>query len=255
MASGICFTQSNTEKRYEDEVSISLVKGTHNLPTIKNDVSSVPNENHYSFEVSSSYVFSSKGSKQDDCPLIFVTYYPSSGNNPCYFNFSYNNHKITFFLYLLTPNTVGSNIFNKMKYTINGTDKTVDLDIYSKFEIQVNDGDEIIFHSDNYTSCNNIKDITRSDNYYVDQYGLSGNHPAQLLYYNNSNDVTNDMFTLYHKLNDVIYADVYGHHDITINNVTEDSIAYMYVVPKCIYVHPWHAGYSQENASDSTDNV
>ena len=255
MATGICFTQSNTEKRYEDGVSISLVKGTHNLPTIKNDVLSVANENHYSFEVSSSYIYSSKGNKDDSMPLIFVTYYPSFGKNPCYFNFSYNNHKITFFLYLLTPNTVGSNVFNKMKYTINGTDKTVDLDIYSKFEISVNDGDEIIFHSDNYTSFNNIRDITRSDNHYVDPYGLSGNHPAQLLYYNSSEDVKNDMFTLYHKLNDVIYADGYYHHNITINNVTEDSIAYMYVVPKYIYVHPWHAGYSKKNASDSTDNV
>ena len=103
-------------KKYEDGVSISLVKGTHDLPTIKNDVLSVANENHYSFEVSSSYVFSNKGSKRDDCPLIFVTYYPSSGKNPLYFNFSYNNHKITFYLFLLTPNTGNSNVFDKMSY-------------------------------------------------------------------------------------------------------------------------------------------
>ena len=255
MATGICYTQSGTEKRYEDEVSISLVKGTHDIPTIKNDVLSVANENHYSFEVSSSYIFSNKGSKRDDCPLIFVTYYPSSGKNPCYFNFGYNNHKITFFLYLLTPNTVGYNVFNKMKYTINGADKTVDLDANSKFEIYVNDSAEIIFHSDNYTSWYNIRNITRSKNYYVDPFGLSGNKTAQLLYYNSSDDVKNDMFTLYHKINGVSYTNMNYHHDITISNITEDSIAYMYVVPHYIYVHPWHAGYSQKGESDRTDNV
>ena len=119
MASGICFTQSNTEKRYEDEVSISLVKGTHNLPTIKNDVLSVANENHYSFEVSSTYIYSSKGDKVDNMPLIFVTYYPSSGKNPCYFNFNYKGHTVKIILYYLWPNNgIKFEPFNK-NYSFN----------------------------------------------------------------------------------------------------------------------------------------
>ena len=256
MATGICYTQSGSMKKYEDEVSISLVKGTHDIPTIKNDVLSVANENHYSFEVSSSYVFFYKGSsKIDGCPLIFVTYYPSSGKNPCYFNFDYNKHKITFFLYLLTPNTVGSNVFNKMKYTINGADKTVDLDANSKFEIYVNDSAEIIFHSDNYTSWSNIRNITKSGNYYVDSFGLSNTKTPQLIYYNYTADYTKDMFTLYHKINGVSYTNMDDHHDITISNITEDSIAYMYVVPHYIYVHPIHAGFSNSSSSDSTNYI
>ena len=87
MAYGICYTQSGTEKRYEDRVYISLVKGTHDLPTIKHDTSSVPGEDHYSFEVSTYYKLYSKGNYRSDMPLIFVTYYPTSSENPCYFNF------------------------------------------------------------------------------------------------------------------------------------------------------------------------
>lgn len=106
MASGICYTQSGTKKRYEDGVSISLVKGTHDLPTIKNDVLSVANENHYSFEVSSSYKLHSKGNYMGDMPLVFVTYYPSSEKNPCYFNFDYNYIDIEILLEFVWPSYV-----------------------------------------------------------------------------------------------------------------------------------------------------
>ena len=34
MATGICYTQSGNVKRYEDGVTISLVKGIHDLPTL-----------------------------------------------------------------------------------------------------------------------------------------------------------------------------------------------------------------------------
>ena len=43
MATGICYTQSGGMKKYEDKVYISLVKGTHDLPTIKNNVLSIIN--------------------------------------------------------------------------------------------------------------------------------------------------------------------------------------------------------------------
>lgn len=107
MATGICYTQSGNAKRYEDGVSISLVKGTHDLPTIKNDVLSVANENHYSFEVSSSYKLNSKSPyPEDNAPLIFVTYYPSSGKNPRYFNFAYNYIDIEILLEFVWPSYV-----------------------------------------------------------------------------------------------------------------------------------------------------
>ena len=103
-------------KRYEDGVSISLVKGTHDIPTIKNDILSVANENHYSFEVSTYYKLHSKGNYRGDMPLVFVTYYPSSNNNPCYFNFDYNNHTVKIILYYLWPIIVQFKPFNKNNY-------------------------------------------------------------------------------------------------------------------------------------------
>ena len=143
-----------------------------------------------------------------------------------------------------------------MKYTINGADKTVDLDVNnSKFEIYVNNSDEIIFHSDNYTSWSNIRNIIRSENGYADSLGLSNTKTPQLKYYNYTADYTKDMFTLYHKINGVSYTNMVYHHDITINNVTENSIVYMYVVPHYIYVHPWHAGFSNSSSSDSTNYI
>lgn len=157
MATGICYTQSGNVKKYEDGVTISLVKGTHDLPTIKNDVLSVANENHYSFEVSSSYKFSSKSPyPEDNAPLIFVTYYPSSGKNPRYFNYKNITKKYTAFLWIGDIKTNGGsgieyfskwcnfdfcnklsgplidNIgFNYTTLTVNGDDKpTININFY-----------------------------------------------------------------------------------------------------------------------------
>ena len=251
MATGVCYTQSGNVRRYEDGVTISLVKGIHDLPTLSTTTTNI---RKYEFDVSSSYNFVQKGVYRGDMPLVFVTYYPSYGKNPCYFNFNYNTHKLTIFLYLLTPNSSGSNVFNKIKYNINNESKLVDLDNYGKITLNVTDKDNIIFDYTNYKSKYDISQFVRTSSDIAINYGLTND--AKLNYYNTNYDVTDDMFTLYHKLNGTKYTTVSAHHhDITINNVTEDSIAYMYVVPKYIYVHPWHAGYSQENASDRTDNV
>ena len=109
MATGICYTWSGPKKRYEDKVSISLEKGNYDLPAIKNDVLSVANENHYSFEVSSHYKLHSKGNYSGDMPLVFVTYYPDSGKTPCYFNFDYNYIDIEIQLLFLWPGYVKFN--------------------------------------------------------------------------------------------------------------------------------------------------
>lgn len=58
------------------------------MPTIKNDVITVANENHYSFDADENCVYKSKGEKDETLPLIFVTYYPNKGQNPAYFNYN-----------------------------------------------------------------------------------------------------------------------------------------------------------------------
>ena len=251
MATGICYTQSGNVRRYEDGVTISLVKGIHDLPTLSTTTTNI---RKYEFDVSSSYNFVQKGAYRGDMPLVFVTYYPSYGKNPCYFNFNYNTHKLTIFLYLLTPNSSGSNVFNKIKYNINNESKLVDLDNDSKITLNVTDKDNIIFDYTNYKGRYDISQFVRTSSNIATNYGLING--AKLNYYNTNYDVTNDMFTLYHKLNGTKYTTVSAHHhNISISNITEDSIAYMYVVPRYIYVHPVHAGFSPKMDSDATDYV
>ena len=251
MATGVCYTQSGNVRRYEDGVTISLVKGIHDLPTLSTTTTNI---RKYEFDVSSSYNFVQKGAYRGDMPLVFVTYYPSYGKNPCYFNFNYNTHKLTIFLYLLTPNSSGSNVFNKIKYNINNESKLVDLDNDSKITLNVTDKDNIIFDYTNYKGRYDISQFVRTGSNIAENYGLING--AKLNYYNTNYDVTNDMFTLYHKLNGTKYTTVSAHHhNISISNITEDSIAYMYVVPRYIYVHPVHAGFSPKMDSDATDYV
>ena len=251
MATGICYTQSGNVRRYEDGVTISLVKGIHDLPTLSTTTTNI---RKYEFDVSSSYNFVQKGVYRGDMPLVFVTYYPSYGKNPCYFNFNYNTYKLTIFLYLLTPNSSGSNIFNKIKYNINNESKLVDLDNDSKITLNVTDKDNIVFDYTNYKSKSDISQFVRTSSNIATNYGLTND--AKLNYYNTNYDVTDDMFTLYHKLNGTKYTTVSAHHhNISISNITEDSIAYMYVVPRYIYVHPVHAGFSPRMDSDATDYV
>ena len=251
MATGVCYTQSGNVRRYEDGVTISLVKGIHDLPTLSTTTTNI---RKYEFDVSSSYNFVQKGVYRGDMPLVFVTYYPSYGKNPCYFNFNYNTHKLTIFLYLLTPDSSGSNVFNKIKYNINNESKLVDLDNYSKITLNVTDKDNIIFDYTNYKSKSDISQFVRTSSNIATNYGLTKD--AKLNYYNTNYDVTDDMFTLYHKLNGTKYTTVSAHHhNISISNITEDSIAYMYVVPRYIYVHPVHAGFSPRMDSDTTDYV
>lgn len=251
MVTGVCYTQSGNVRRYEDGVTINLVKGIHDLPTLSTTTTNI---RKYEFDVSSSYNFVQKGAYRGDMPLVFVTYYPSYGKNPCYFNFNYNTHKLTIFLYLLTPNSTGSKVFNKIKYNINNESKLVDLDNDSKITLNVTDKDNIIFDYTNYKGRYDISQFVRTSSNIATNYGLTNG--AKLNYYNTNYDVTNDMFTLYHKLNGTKYTTVSAHHhNISIGNITEDSIAYMYVVPRYIYVHPVHAGFSPKMDSDATDYV
>lgn len=251
MATGVCYTQSGNVRRYEDGVTISLVKGIHDLPTLSTTTTNI---RKYEFDVSSSYNFVQKGVYRGDMPLVFVTYYPSYGKNPCYFNFNYNTHKLTIFLYLLTPDTFGYNVFNKIKYNINNESKLVDLDNDAKITLNVTDKDNIIFDYTNYKGRYDISQLVRTSSIIAENYGLTND--SKLNYYNTNYDVIDDMFTLYHKLNGTKYTTVSAHHhNISISNITEDSIAYMYVVPRYIYVHPVHAGFSPRMDSDATDYI
>ena len=99
MASGICYTQSGGVKKYDGIVVPGVAKGDKSYnpgyENIKHDTSSVPGEDHYSFDDPSSYTLVEKGSStRDDCPLIIVTYYPVAPANPCYFNYKKNNSNI-----------------------------------------------------------------------------------------------------------------------------------------------------------------
>ena len=99
MATGICYTQSGGEKKYDGIVVPGVAKGDKSYnpgyDNIKHDTSSVPGEDHYSFDDPSSYTLVEKGSSaRDDCPLIIVTYYPVAPANPCYFNYNKNNSNI-----------------------------------------------------------------------------------------------------------------------------------------------------------------
>ena len=92
MASGICYTQSGGTKKYDGIVVPTVAKGDKSYnpgyENIKHDTSSVPGEDHYSFDDPSSYTLVEKGSSaRDDCPLIIATYYPVAPANPCYFNY------------------------------------------------------------------------------------------------------------------------------------------------------------------------
>ena len=109
MASGICYTQSGGTKKYDGIVVPAVAKGDKSYnpgyDNIKHDTSSVPGENHYSFDDPSSYTLVEKGSSaRDDCPLIIVTYYPVAPANPCYFNYKkkdydkYIDYYVTFTL-------------------------------------------------------------------------------------------------------------------------------------------------------------
>ena len=109
MASGICYTQSGGTKKYDGIVVPAVAKGDKSYnpgyDNIKHDTSSVPGEDHYSFDDPSSYTRVEKGSSaRDDCPLIIVTYYPVAPANPCYFNYKkkdydkYIDYYVTFTL-------------------------------------------------------------------------------------------------------------------------------------------------------------
>ena len=92
MATGICYTKSGNVKKYDGIVVPAVAKGDKSYnpgyDNIKHDTSSVPGEDHYSFDDPSSYTLVEKGSSaRDDCPLIIVTYYPVAPANPCYFNY------------------------------------------------------------------------------------------------------------------------------------------------------------------------
>ena len=71
------------------------------------------------------YSYSSKGAKDDNMPLIFVTYYPSSGKNPCYFNF-----KIKGKMY---------NIYCRVKYLNNDTGNSTSYDDYDQNSVDFGD--------------------------------------------------------------------------------------------------------------------
>ena len=116
MATGICYTLSGGTKKYDGIVVPTVAKGDNSYnpgyENIKHDTSSVPGEDHYSFDDPSSYTLVEKGSSaRDDCPLIIATYYPVAPANPCYFNYKKKDKPDTFINYDVTL-TLNSGMLN-----------------------------------------------------------------------------------------------------------------------------------------------
>lgn len=221
MATGICYTQSGTEKRYEDGVSISLVKGTHDLPTIKNGVLSVANENHYSFEVSSSYKLHSKGNYRDDMPLVFVTYYPSSEKNPCYFNFDYNYIDIEILLEFVWPSYVKfvnqNNISINIIIYINGKPKTITKKSDLKFK------------------------IVKGSSISINTSGID-NMVLEMIMSDSSTDNVNYQQRVYNNQKKIILSDTYY------SNITESTTIHVKFTNKEIYMIPLYDTNSDYNS-------
>lgn len=228
MATGICYTQSGNIKRYEDKVSISLVKGTHGLPTIKNDVLSVANENHYSFEVSSSYKFHSKGNYRGDMPLVFVTYYPSSGKTPCYFNFDYNYIDIEISLEFVWPSYV--------KF-INQNSISINIIIYINGEPKA------------ITKKSDLKfKIVKGSSISIDTSGID-NMVLEMLMSNSSTD--NDIYKqrVYNDQSKIILSDTYY------SNITESTTIHVKFTNKVIYMIPLYDTNSGNNGWLNTEDA
>lgn len=222
MAEGICYTQSGTEKCYEDRVSISLVKGTHDIPIIRNDLSPVTNENHYSFEVSSTYTYSSKGDKVDSMPLIFVTYYPSSGKNPCYFNFNYAGHTVKIILYYLWPsNNITFEPFNRN----------------TSFNVEIDkpDGSYYIETIKSISDC--TLNITHGCTVSIEDISLG------FYFKYNDKDSTKSFFN---------YADTFILNDVKSWEITQDTTIDLYITNKRVCLSPlWN--YCSTSSADLPD--
>ena len=220
MATGICYTQSGNVKKYEDGVSIRLIKGIHDLPTIKNDVLSVANENHYSFEVSSSYKLHSKGNYRGDMPLIFVTYYPSSGKSPCYFNFTYNYIDIEILLEFVWPSYVKfinqNNISINIIIFINGKPKTITKKSDLKFK------------------------IVKGSSISIDPAGID-NMVLEMIMSDSNTDNVNYQQLVYNKQKKIILSDTYY------SNITESTTIHVKFTNKEIFMIPLYDTNSDYN--------
>ena len=143
MATGICYTQSGGEKKYDGIVVPGVAKGDKSYnpgyDNIKHDTSSVPGEDHYSFDDPSSYTLVEKGSSaRDDCPLIIVTYYPVAPANPCYFN--YKKKKLDTYIYYYVTFTLNSNMLNCKCDMITNIQSTNNGNVTLGIDIQLGDG-------------------------------------------------------------------------------------------------------------------
>ena len=143
MASGICYTKSGNVKKYDGIVVPSVAKGDESYnpgyDNIKHDTSSVPGEDHYSFDDPSSYTLVEKGSSpRDDCPLIIVTYYPVAPANPCYFN--YKKKKLDTYINYYVTFTLNSGMLNCKCNSVTNIPGTNNGNVTLGIDIELSDG-------------------------------------------------------------------------------------------------------------------
>lgn len=231
MATGVCYTQSGNVRRYEDGVTISLVKGIHDLPTLSTTTTNI---GKYEFDVSSSYNFVQKGVYRGDMPLVFVTYYPSYGKNPCYFNFAYNYIDIEILLEFVWPSYV--KLYNKdillssnggFIIYINGESKTITKKSDLKFKIVK--GSSITIGT-SWIKNLKLKMYMANNSYEVSNYT------------NNAQEVYNDTEKII--LSDTNYT-----------NITESTTIHIKFTNKVIYMIPLYDTNSDYNGWLNTEDT
>lgn len=231
MATGVCYTQSGNVRRYEDGVTINLVKGIHDLPTLSTTTTNI---RKYEFDVSSSYNFVQKGVYRGDMPLVFVTYYPSYGKNPCYFNFAYNYIDIEILLEFVWPSYV--KLYNKdillssnggFIIYINGESKTITKKSDLKFKIVK--GSSITIGT-SWIKNLKLKMYMANNSYEVSNYT------------NNAQEVYNDTEKII--LSDTNYT-----------NITESTTIHIKFTNKVIYMIPLYDTNSDYNGWLNTEDT
>ena len=150
-------------------------------------------------------------------PLIFVTYYPSSSENPCYFNFDYNNHTVNIILYYLWPYHIDFNPFNKNDY----------------FTIKINKPDGNYYEK----TIKKISDCTFS---VPDGCTVSINNLSLAF------ELKYGSYTFYN------YGDTFVLNDVKSWEITQDTTIDLYITNKRICLSPlWN--YSSTSAKDMPD--
>ena len=191
------YTQSGNVKRYEGGslLDIQYVKNPNNEKigeqynvTEQYTYNQGTNNEYCEYYVNTNsehfpgFELSSKGAKDDNMPLIFVCYYPSSPNNPVYFNFdkTYETRYYNFYIR-------GTNIKNYEHFDNEGP-----LDTENTFIEKIQIGAKINKGMADYNKYGEINDFVGSN--YIGTVSVT-DEPDSFVVNNNYVDVYVDVYT------------------------------------------------------------